>query len=570
MTPAEKAAQTRANRVTDTSLRSEDATEHFANNRPSRKAKDLALQNQVWLADKSLAARSSARKRAASTVPHSEKAKQPRVSNAALENTDSAPENAHHDTRGHPPKSKPAPKKPAANEKTTPHSEVPSGIENPYDDDTAPSSSDGGENADDGAYRESEQSDSDGLEGLAKRPNMLKAQLRSEAYPSDDDDDYDFNSTISESISAENIKKSSSSRYRKTQVNPEASSASQVSAPRAPPKKGKRALGYEREKPEWGDIHQGSQCKKDVKMEEPTTSSGIFTGESDGNWSTSTHLKYSDDGKVNLKIQQPHIQALLHESISALQKYLIFEDAYPLFDERQALMRKLLLNAAHENALWKSQLREVITRIQNDVEYTSALASVSLGRVSQFRGNIEKVASRHIISAYSLTKDSVDDIVTLLQDDNYIFPVNAQGEPITSKPYQHPAILETIGEYFFHTEGCLGVKFKGHFTSTLDGHPEPELPPAMIAMAATAVRAALEDFKANHGRRGRGKRGANFSSSLYSGIYIHHVDIINGLFGQSARGYHKMMSGMYTTVSGVEKATTSTTKSTLLRIRLEE
>lgn len=63
-----------------------------------------------------------------------------------------------------------------------------------------------------------------------------------------------------------------------------------------------------------------------------------------------------------------------------------------------------------------------------------------------------------------------------------------QGEPTRSKPFQAPAILDTLADAFFSDDTGAGVKFHNSLTSILEDHPDEfELPVAMVALAGAAV-----------------------------------------------------------------------------------
>lgn len=60
------------------------------------------------------------------------------------------------------------------------------------------------------------------------------------------------------------------------------------------------------------------------------------------------------------------------------------------------------------------------------------------------------------------------------------------------KPFQAPAILDTIEDAFFNDELGAGVKWHDHLMSILDDHPEEvELPVAMVALASAVVSQSL-------------------------------------------------------------------------------
>jgi len=89
-------------------------------------------------------------------------------------------------------------------------------------------------------------------------------------------------------------------------------------------------------------------------------------------WPEVTRLTYNDDGKIKLNAQQHHVQSILRTSISEMQKYLAFENAYPTILQRQQVTGDLLHTAATENRKGS----DICERLQDDAKYVCALATV--------------------------------------------------------------------------------------------------------------------------------------------------------------------------------------------------
>lgn len=127
------------------------------------------------------------------------------------------------------------------------------------------------------------------------------------------------------------------------------------------------------------------------------------------------------------------------------------------------------------------------------------------GHIGGIRTNIRKAAQVHVASHYGLMKGANERVADLLKNNAYIYPANTkvhlpcilswswlshtlQGDPIWTKLFQLPAILNTIEDAFFNDKLTAGVKWHGHLTSTFEDHPnEAELPITMVVFAITAV-----------------------------------------------------------------------------------
>ncbi|KAG1789962.1 uncharacterized protein HD556DRAFT_1243016 [Suillus plorans] len=248
-------------------------------------------------------------------------------------------------------------------------------------------------------------------------------------------------------------------------------------------------------------------------------------------WPLSSWIIYSTSGKVNLTDQQAHMQDMLRASITRILEYLVFENAYPDLEHRRKITGDILLACTDD----RPEFEAVRSRLMKDAKYVRALASVPEGRISHFRNNVRKVAQAHVASHYGLIKGADTKVADLLKKNMFIYPVN-------SKPYQAPAILDTIAEAFFVDNASVGVKFHEKLVSTVEDRlDERELPVAMVALAGTAVRSVIMQYSSE-------KYDRDFNCELYSGIYKTLVGILNGIFDTSERKYHVLMHSVYKTV----------------------
>ncbi|KAF8833077.1 hypothetical protein BDN67DRAFT_1006394, partial [Paxillus ammoniavirescens] len=187
-------------------------------------------------------------------------------------------------------------------------------------------------------------------------------------------------------------------------------------------------------------------------------------------WMPDTHIKLNTRGQVNIRDQQPHIQAMLRTSISLALHHIAFEDSFPDMNHTRRTVTDLLYVAANQTAGFPHIVR-------------------SSGRISKARTAVKVVAQRHVASVYQLEKGcGAEKINALLQRNMFIFPTDSNGTPIRSKPFQSPAIIRTIQDAFFHDDNSAGTKHHLSFVSTCQKRAdELELPPSMVALATTAV-----------------------------------------------------------------------------------
>lgn len=538
-TPTEKAAAMRAaklKRCVEAAATPEELASQSAPSRPSRQSKVTALKNQVWMPEKT-------RKRAASSTAEPDHAKQPRTSDQ--KNNDRA----------------------GRKRKST----VPRPVAQLFDSDSDDFKIDGSDGAASDVGAESDdnlkESDDDSILGLVG--DKLKATLdyeRPQFTPRNDDSrsaassfssiPQSTTSPDSDNDGIDGIMDSAAEHKGNSQI-----TNMKKSGPRYRPSKPK-GTSMTNEK---GALSKGSKRQKQREQEKPTwrTPDKVDDATSDGppaddeavsarsirsredDWLPSCRIVYSSSGKVNLTEQQPHIQDMLRASITSIHEHILFENAYLDLQQRRKIMADILLSCAKDG----EEFIDVRKRLTKDAKYVRALASVPEGRIGTIRGNVRKAAQAHVASHYGLTKGADDRVADLLKNNAYIYPVNAKGDPIRTKPFQAPAILDTIEDAFFSDELAAGVKWHDHLTSTIDDNPdELELPVAMVALASAAVCSIIMQYSSE-------KFDRDFNSDMYGGIYRTLVGVLNGIFKASERKFHVLVHSLYKSVYGSKRKT---------------
>ncbi|KAG1851900.1 hypothetical protein F4604DRAFT_1959113 [Suillus subluteus] len=261
----------------------------------------------------------------------------------------------------------------------------------------------------------------------------------------------------------------------------------------------------EQEKPTWCTPDKVDDTTSDGPPadadDEAVSAQSIRSCEDD--WLPSCRIVYSSSGKVNLTEQQPHIQDMLRASITCLHEHILFENTYLDLQQRRKIMANILLSCAKDG----EEFIDVRKWLTKDVKYVRALSSVPEGRI----GTI-----------------CADERVTdLLKNKAYIYPVNAKGDPIRTKLFQAPVILDTIEDAFFSDELAAGAKWHDHLTSTVDDHPdEVELPVAMVALASAVVCSVIMQYSSE-------KFDQDFNSEMpastnFTYLYTHCIILSTG------------------------------------------
>lgn len=124
-----------------------------------------------------------------------------------------------------------------------------------------------------------------------------------------------------------------------------------------------------------------------------------------------------------------------------------------------------------------------------------------------------------------------------------------------TRPYQNPIIPAIIsGEFFIRGLALSEAENINRFH--VEGFDEPELPPSMVAFAATGVHfiyncsvlTADSFYKVfaslNEWRTGKYLR-AEFSANAFSDVYRTHTQFLSSIRTGNPRGYHHMMARLF-------------------------
>ncbi|KAM6491366.1 hypothetical protein JOM56_013140 [Amanita muscaria] len=221
--------------------------------------------------------------------------------------------------------------------------------------------------------------------------------------------------------------------------------------------------------------------------------------------------------------------------------------------------------------------------LKRDMMLKVDLVRLLNNQLSIYRSKTKRIACGIVEVKYSLDSEKADrksQIVELVKNSQFIFARKEISRDVDrSKPFQHPAILRVLQEvYFSGRRGqSLGSKHSSRFTSSIKegaASNELELPPAMVAMAATAVgpthhlelllyahgyvqvHAALEDFVMKQ----------DFSADLYEDIYRKHVTFLDQIREGSIRRYHRLMSDLYRLTSDHTTPATEVAENDVMQI----
>ncbi|KAJ6527819.1 hypothetical protein B0H19DRAFT_1243251 [Mycena capillaripes] len=263
-------------------------------------------------------------------------------------------------------------------------------------------------------------------------------------------------------------------------------------------------------------------------------------------WHPSAQIIYPAPGKkdILLNSQTEELQRVLRSSMALVKTALLFENSYPAIISRAGFARAYLVSAAE--AL--PEAKHILERLGLDLKYAAILADILLDRINILRGDIKRTAAS-VAPGYfqfaGLNEAKTKELIEkLLKDHRYIFPVDSQTQRlITEKPFHHPALKAIIKDSVFNRN------FKANsmhlFISTSKKHPtQLELPDAMVALAATALYAALLEYRTTGERQ-----VIAFTEGAYEDTYRNHMKTLSDTRDAAPVALHKVLHALFNDVT---------------------
>ncbi|KAJ7845336.1 hypothetical protein B0H13DRAFT_2095511, partial [Mycena leptocephala] len=202
-------------------------------------------------------------------------------------------------------------------------------------------------------------------------------------------------------------------------------------------------------------------------------------------------------------------------------------------------------------------------RLTDDPAYAAVLADLLIERINILRGKVKKIGM-HVVPGYyklaGLTPARTKEVVEeLLKDHRYIFPT----DPVTNRlqtdlPFSHPAIAAVIKQGIFTTK--FRAKTLHLLKSTSVKHPERlEIPDATVSLAATAIYAALVEYRLTGEHQ-----SINFSEAAYADTYRNHMKTLADTREYAGTALHKVLHSLYNNVTEAKSGQASAGSSSTL------
>ncbi|KAI0083124.1 hypothetical protein BDY19DRAFT_998831 [Irpex rosettiformis] len=284
-----------------------------------------------------------------------------------------------------------------------------------------------------------------------------------------------------------------------------------------------------------GPVHSPTH----VLAREPKSEPSVET------WPKSTVIHVTVHGNLGLNQSSLEVRDVFHRAEELMKLSIIKENAYMDVDTRSKLtfLKDTLIMATLDRGC-----HEVEGRIREDKEYARTLIEALSTRYSQFRGKFKAAAASKIAAHFkigaSATPENARRVSELLDKKRYIYPTGISVNMARSKPYEHDIIADVISDVLITRRRSFVFDHLDDFRVTWQGDRLLEIPKAVVALAATAVHAALLDYRA------AGLQPTEFISDQFYGVYETHMSVLKGIEEQRPGAYHRLMGKLYCDVTG--------------------
>ncbi|KAI9433255.1 hypothetical protein H4582DRAFT_1820013, partial [Lactarius indigo] len=241
---------------------------------------------------------------------------------------------------------------------------------------------------------------------------------------------------------------------------------------------------------------------------------------------------------ICINLQPEDFRAILKDGIVSLHRYCAFRQGYIPVDVQTDHFVELLIKSAT-----RLNKPHYSARLQKDAALQKEVCDLLSGRVSHYRTSVKQVAINLVTHGYRLENDEstrASQVKDLIYNDKFIFEPKDDGGINFTRPFQHPVIIDTLRNAFFKRRRGPSFAQKNRRSFPLGASLlDLELPPAMVAMAAVAVHASLEEKAL----------GVEFNADTYEDSYYIHIATLKEIQEKNSPAYRHLMSDLYKLVT---------------------
>ncbi|KAL1711846.1 hypothetical protein EV715DRAFT_297636 [Schizophyllum commune] len=282
-------------------------------------------------------------------------------------------------------------------------------------------------------------------------------------------------------------------------------------------------------------------------------------------WADETNIneKYPGERNINLRTQSAPLQAVLRLSFDYATDKFFFDNAFPETSVVSLINRQVLIEAAEACGA-----HGIHARLLGDPSYSLRFDPMINARVALVRSQFKQCTDSIVVGFYNLPNDETRKEVAgkLLIEGSFHFAQKDDGTFIDTLPFSHRCIQSVIQTVVFsgNTRRSLSHKLLDSFVRISQDQARLELPVPMVATAAAAIAATLDDY-----RQGRVKPSP-FTIDEARSIYKDYVQHLEGIRLVKEPAFHRLMADLFKDVSGAKLSTSNSAPSrSMARINID-
>ncbi|KAJ3525551.1 hypothetical protein NMY22_g10529 [Coprinellus aureogranulatus] len=258
------------------------------------------------------------------------------------------------------------------------------------------------------------------------------------------------------------------------------------------------------------------------------------------------------DGKsgILLRDQHPLLKRVVDRAISQVTRDMVLDCAWPEAAARNQYGRTKLLSACAHVARTYPQAADIEDRVKEDVKFAKVLIEQIVDRLATHRHKAAKYAHSQVsFFKLGLGEECRERVGIVSSMHAYIFPGRWTGadhkawDSVRREPYLNPAIIETLKSAYFGSEQAIGYRFKEDFKVLYNGETRYEIPPSLLALAATAVYHSLQEYRTGTHME------IPFHGNVFFPTYKSHIRTLQQLEQERPSRYHEILRRVYELVA---------------------
>ncbi|KAJ3560851.1 hypothetical protein NP233_g10564 [Leucocoprinus birnbaumii] len=248
-----------------------------------------------------------------------------------------------------------------------------------------------------------------------------------------------------------------------------------------------------------------------------------------------------------VRAQTPLIRSLVHAIIDSCEHILVVDHVFPEVQNCEAFHDRAVESTAQD--LFERHTNNPQYEVLNSCVHTdNDFRRLALDRLSHAHTLMRAAALIHI-AHYKIGDGNLcsERVKLLLLGNSFVYPghwgqdQNRRDAWVvnTTEAYLSPPIIKTIRRAWFSTPMAFGTQYMAHYKSSNPEKPEREFPISVVALASTAVYAALRMWESGE------FVDEPFRGDVFSSFYVTHVQYLETMKKRYPNSFHTLMARLY-------------------------